>query len=1487
MRTLARLLFVGVFAVVAAALGTVTALVTVPMGKDLLARVVTDESNRLVRGSVAIGRIRGDFLTGLTLDAVVVRDTAGVLLADIPRLELTFKLADLLATRFQFASVRALRPRLQVVKHRDGRMNYQEILRLGEGPPGAGPGTHFVMDHLEVEEGEITLWIPWNPDGRLRTARQRDSALVAERLKPGRRIEAGQRPADSLMSVRTIALAAGRFQSVRVATPDRLPFAMRIDSVAAQLSDPGVTITSLAGQITQGADSLLFDLDRLTLPQTAASGSGRIDWPRDTILYDFSLDVPAMDLVDLRWISPDFPALAGRGRVTAKSVAGSRTEYDLRDLLLADRTSRVAGRMVAILDVYRGLGFRDLDLALTSFDLDDIRPYLDTLPLVGRLTGPLHATGFFDRMKVAADWLFADAAVDSGAVNRVAFEGDVTLGGENGMRFHGLRLLSSDFDLRTIRRITPAVALNGRLALSGTLEGPWRNVVFDGRATHRDGARPASSLAGRARLDTRGAVLALDADLRVDSLSFDGIRPSFPTTTMQGRLAGTLVMAGRLDSLQVDADLSGAVGRYRIEGLTVLMPPRWEARNLRVRFSDADLTALGGRGPETRLAGRMVVSGRLDSLVPPEADVDLTMTAGRVREFNFDSARARFRIAGGLMTVDTAVVRWVAGEAAASGTLGWNSPAEGTLRLSAYALTLAPFDSLAAGILALQRADLTESELMSGRARVNATLAGSLDAWHLAGEAQVDSAAWLTSRIRVGTIGFEVDGGRERTLTLATTVVADSIAQGQFRLADVRARVAGRPGELDWQGTVAVGAGARVRAQGAWSGTADTLRALRIDSLEVDLHSRTWTLDRPATFTLDSVMIADTVTFATSDGSGQIQLAGSLPGRSPGQAEIHALGISLRDLYTLAQRDTTGVAGLVALDARIGGTRALPTFRGSATITGPVVGDVKAPLIRTVFDYDDRLLRTNLSFWRTGRPVLDVDAALPLDLAMTTTVSQRQLPGPLVIRGKADSVDLGVVEALTSNLRGVVGNLAVDALVEGTWEAPRLGGFIEVTDGAAYLPALRVGYGPFNARIRLSGDSIVADGVELRSGEGVATISGGIRLEQLTRPVLGLEVAAAEIPIIDVPDFLTLHGTGNVSLTGPLERPVLTGDARATSSVLYFADLFSKDIVNLEDPANADLVDTTALRTQDLRAQFQSRFLDSLTIRDLRFRVGQDVWLRSSEANVQLEGQVTVNKERRRAGRSEFRMSGQLSTPRGSYTLTLVAVKRTFSVEQGSVQYFNTPDLNAALDLSARYVVRTVTGTGTDEYPIIARITGTLLVPRVRLESEPGRQQLPERDLVSLLVFGTTSNSLLASSGGYLGEGFLTALAASAFSSEVERRLISSPDSPLDLIEFKPGFLQGNTAFSTGGTVTALSLGRQLSNRLFVILNLGGCFAQGSAAVFSQQYLGASLEYRLDPTLKLQVAAEPVQSCLSEVASSLVRPSRYQFGADLKWDREY
>src|SRR5206468_852946 len=93
-------------------------------------------------------------------------------------------------------------------------------------------------------------------------------------------------------------------------------------------------------------------------------------------------------------------------------------------------------------------------------------------------------------------------------------------------------------------------------------------------------------------------------------------------------------------------------------------------------------------------------------------------------------------------------------------------------------------------------------------------------------------------------------------------------------------------------------------------------------------------------------------------------------------------------------------------------------------------------------------------------------------------------------------------------------------------------------------------------------------------------------------------------------------------------------------------------------------------------------------------------------------------------------------------------VARDFQVQRGTVRYFGTPDLNADLDIQAQHLVRPVDGG--DEIPVIAKVGGTLLAPKLSLESA-GSLRLSETELVSYLVFGRPSFSLNQSgaTGGF------------------------------------------------------------------------------------------------------------------------------------------
>ena len=164
---------------------------------------------------------------------------------------------------------------------------------------------------MKVTGGTLRIALPWNPDRSLRTVAQRDSALAAERAKPGRVIEEGP---DGLRRVILLSDLDARFARLRIATPDRKPFTVDIDSLATRVSDPAVTVTRRRGPgPAPRRQRHLQPLAAAALPDTRFSGGGAVTWPHDTTLFDFQVTSPHVNLDDLHWVSPDFPAMTGSG----------------------------------------------------------------------------------------------------------------------------------------------------------------------------------------------------------------------------------------------------------------------------------------------------------------------------------------------------------------------------------------------------------------------------------------------------------------------------------------------------------------------------------------------------------------------------------------------------------------------------------------------------------------------------------------------------------------------------------------------------------------------------------------------------------------------------------------------------------------------------------------------------------------------------------------------------------------------------------------------------------------------------------------------------------------------------------------------------------------------------------------------------------------------------------------------------------------------
>ncbi|MEO5798656.1 MAG: translocation/assembly module TamB domain-containing protein [Gemmatimonadales bacterium] len=1445
--------------VLATIAGTAVSLLWTTPGRALSARLATSWLSNSVAGRIHIGSLGGNILNHIVLRDVTIHDSLGGVVLQAPEIEARYLLPELMAGRIVMSDLRLERPMIHLVRLQRGRWNYEEVFRVASGKPSNSAPPLVEFRNVAIHDGDIRVDAPTGPRPPKLPASRNAAPPNQPTILPG---------SDGLVRVYTATHFTASIPYLRLSNPAHDPILAQINSLAAELGDPKLTLKDLKGEILTAHDSLRFTLEHAELPGTTLHGGGAVRWPRDTILFDFAFDAPRVDLADLHWISPDFPDWKGSGRVVAKSSSGSRTDYTLTHLTLGAGDVSATGRLVAIVDNSRGLGMRDLDLALQNVPVSVMRPYLDTLPVAGTLNGRLLANGFLDGLTLGGDLWFADALVSGTPRSHFVINGLIHFGGAEGAVFEGFRLDESVIALGTVNRLVPSVIIPGDLHLVGHLDGSWQNARFQGTVEHRAPNAGLSRMIGTVRFDTRNTVLGLDLDADFDQLSFNALRSGYPQLAALGGLTGHVVAKGSLESLDLNADLSGEVGHIVARGRVTLMSPRFGADSLVVDLQRADIAAMTGKGTSSALNGRVVVSGTIDSLIPPRGRLTLNLDQSRVGGVTFDAVMAGFRAADGLITVDTATVLWPDGRVDAAGTIGYAAPDSGTLRITGAASSLAAFDSLARATLGVA-ADTLHPHTFDGLARAALTVRGALDNATVSGTFEAEELLLDSWRVSAMSGTFTADSLGAKGITLNATI--DTVSMGARVVDSVHVRVSGRPDSLSLAGNARMHR-AHIGGGGAWLARGD-VATLQLDSLTLGLPVQQWQLVRPARMTITDrgVTLADTIAMHTVDGSGALTLLGVVPGGAAGDLTASVVGLQLSDVFNLLNAEQSTISGLASLDLHLTGTRDLPLMRGSMGVAGPVIGDVRAPMMRAVFDYEGQKLRSRLSFWRTGDPILEVDVALPLDLALAKR-AERKLPGPLEITASADSVDLLVLEAFTPSIKDTRGTIALDMKATGTWAAPRLDGSFAIHEGRMTIPGLGVRYGPIEGTARFSGDSLVVDTLLMSSGQGDIDVKGGIRFVGLTQPNLDLRFNSQGFLVMDVPDYLRLRPTGTFLLRGPIQRPVLTGDGTLSGSVLYFADLVTKRIVDLEDPENLDLVDTTAFRKQSLGAAFQSRFLDSLEIRNLTFQVGSEVWLRSSEANVQLEGQVTVNKLRK-----QYRLDGEFNAPRGTYTLKIGPVSRDFTIERGTVRYLGTPDLNALLDLQARHVVRTVDG---EEIPIVAKIGGSILVPSLSLTS-PGRS-IAERDLVSYLIFGRSEFQVSGGQSNGVSQAVQTgvALLGTALSNEFQRSLAN--EFGLDLFEIRPGFLNGG--YTGGSNLTQLAIGRQLGAKWFVTATAGGCLGNAKQS-FSGRNFGATLEYRFSKTWRAQATAEPLQSCRTSDVFNI--QSRYQLGAGLLWQKDY
>ena len=194
---------------------------------------------------------------------------------------------------------------------------------------------------------------------------------------------------------------------------------------------------------------------------------------------------------------------------------------------------------------------------------------------------------------------------------------------------------------------------------------------------------------------------------------------------------------------------------------------------------------------------------------------------------------------------------------------------------------------------------------------------------------------------------------------------------------------------------------------------------------------------------------------------------------------------------------------------------------------------------------------------------------------------------------------------------------------------------------------------------------------------------------------------------------------------------------------------------------------------------------------DLQIDIPRNVWLQGPSTAIELSGNMRVTKDLR----APFILSGSIETVRGYASY----YGKRFTVESGRVTFTGTPELNPMLDVTATQKV--------SEYLVSIHVTGRAQQPTLALSSTP---ELPQADILSLLVLGKTTDRLTKSERNSLGDT-AQQLAGGVIAGELEKTLGKALG--LDTIEIGSGArwvrqLQGRTLCDAGSLSVLGARGR-------------------------------------------------------------------------------
>jgi translocation and assembly module TamB len=1363
-------------------------------GRERVKNIARSGMERVVHGKTSIARVSGGMLSNITLEHVVITDSAGAPFISVDSITTDYSLGDLFRKRILLDHSVFVRPNIVLDKDASGVWNWARILPglidTTKKPPNAPPqpegwGDWIRAADVRIVNGRLLIVSPWAPSKNLKGAAA-DSAV--RDAVSGRSRVFVERVGGELRRRIEIDSITGRLPLVRISQPGQPSSVAEVGTLAMNayfVRPPGGRFRDLSGTFAFNTDSIWWANASTRFPRgSKAAGSGSFVFGSGDMTLTLRTDNLVFD--DVRWAYLPLPP-AARGKMNfALKWRGLTQDYVISNADVTLRQARATGNFGITLD--DSVTIHDTDLRFSGIDtkvLSDLIPGIK-IPRTGVFAGRATVRGGRRVMIVKSNLTFDDR---SAGRNRFIIEGQIGILNGNGIRLRDLRVQMLPLQVAMLRTWRPGLPIDGIITGTTTLNGTTATQVSMNFEIKHDDRGDTSAVSGSAVLHATGPT-RVDADVVAYPISLAEVGRFVPSAGLRGEATGPIHLHGLLSDLRIDTDLHTPDGGRVAANGTVDVKSQAPGYDLAATLTAFNLSAVQDKSPVTSLTGDVTAVGRGTDLATLTSKVAADLSSSHVihgaDSIAVDSLSVRASAAKGDAHLEKLVATGAQTRATASGGFGLVSNRIDSLRYavvidslgalnrwipkSTDSTPVAPRPAVVARIMAEARADSariakrTEMErmihgrppprlvvtkprpvprdTMLGRLYLAGTLRGNLDQFELRGRAEGDTIVARGNTVHRVTGTYAWKGGRRVPSTLSISAAAVRLSAMGFGFDTATARFTFASAEpedpaVGGRGHVEVAlvqrdtAGDRhYTAKGDYALFPDR-RELRIAELSLQLDSAQWASPRATTVQWGRAGIRADNFQLTNGAGGRVRVNGLVPTTGVGDLTVDVDSFPVGNVVDLLQSDVTAT-GFFALHGSVRGTSGSPTFAGRFNLTDAEYNEAPFPDLVGRVSYADERLVTHFDVNHAAQPaMMTVDARLPLNLAFTGVNGDRVPPGPISIDVTGDSLPVDLIPDVTDLVTDVHGRAAGHFAVRGTFANPELSGLVLVDHGTTTIAYTGATIANIGGRIRMAGDSVYVDSLAGDAG-GAVRLAGALSFANWREPSFNVQLISEGARLMNN-DKADVNVDAHLTLKGPFKRAAVGGDITITRGIIYIPESSQRSLVGPGDPGLFNIVDTTSEVAQRLFPA-PSPLLANLSV-NVAVRINQNTWVRNREANIEIytSDPLTITDSSQ-----ALSIHGIITTDRGDYTL----LTKRFQIRRGTATFVGGPELNPTLQVTGEYQVNVATRGALN---IRVLIGGTLDQPNLSLESDaqPPRSQ---SELLTLIAFGQSTSSLIASS---------------------------------------------------------------------------------------------------------------------------------------------